>query len=65
MCIRDRYEKFLDSDDAYPAPVRSAHIWEHPLPTALDDGLHSIVITSEDEFGQTQQGTFTFEILEN
>ena len=60
-----QYEKFLDSDDAYPAPVRSAHIWEHPLPTALDDGLHSIVITSEDEFGQTQQGTFTFEILEN
>ena len=56
------FEEFLNSDDAYPTPDRSSHIWELPLPAGLNIGLHHIVVSSTDEFGQTQQGTFSFEI---
>lgn len=56
------FEEFLNSDDAYPTPDRSSHIWELPLPAGLNIGLHHIVVSSTDEFGQIQQGTFSFEI---
>jgi hypothetical protein len=63
--VESQYAKFLNTDDAYSTPVLSSHIWEYRLPTILNNGLHSIVITSEDEFGQKQTDTFTFEILEH
>jgi hypothetical protein len=28
-------------------------------------GLHHVIVTTEDEFGQRQRGSFTFEILDN
>lgn len=56
-------ERFADSDDAFSGATRSAHIWEWPLPTSLSPGLHHVMVTSEDEFGQRQQGNFSFELL--
>ncbi len=60
--VESLYEEFLNTDDAYPTPDRSAHIWEMPLPDNLGAGLHNIVVNSEDEFGQSRRGTLTFEI---
>tara|TARA_B100000945_G_C19946450_1_gene396431 strand:+ start:38 stop:421 length:384 start_codon:yes stop_codon:yes gene_type:complete len=62
--IERLYEEFINTDDAYPTPDRSSHIWELTIPDNLRDGLHRIVVKSKDEFGQSQRGTFTFE-LEN
>ena len=63
--VENLYQEFLNSDDAYPTPDRSAHIWELPLPEELGVGLHHIVVNSTDEFGQTRRGTLTFEIENN
>lgn len=60
--LHARYE---NSDDAFGSARRSAHIWEAPLPAGLNPGLHHIVVTTEDEFGQHQRGAFTFELLED
>lgn len=57
------YQRFLDTDSAFSSPTLSSHIWEAELGNELSTGLHSIVVTSEDEFGQRQRGNFTFEIL--
>lgn len=40
----------------------SSHIWESELPDNLASGIHSLVVTSIDEFGQTKRGVLTFEI---
>ena len=60
--IEGLYEEFKNTDDAYSTPDRSSHIWELAIPDNLSDGLHRIVVRSIDEFGQTQRGTFTFEL---
>ena len=60
--IEKLYEEFRDTDDAYPTPDRSSHIWELVIPDNLNIGLHHIVVRSTDEFGQSQRGTFTFEL---
>lgn len=57
------YQRFLNTDSAFSSPTLSSHIWEAELGNELSTGLHSIVVTSEDEFGQRQRGNFTFEIL--
>lgn len=57
------YQRFLDTDSAFSSPTLSSHIWEAELGNELSTGLHSIVVTSEDEFGQRQRGNFTFEVL--
>lgn len=57
------HAQYAESDSAYGRPVRSSHIWEANLPTSLTPGLHQVIVTSEDEFGQRQRGTFTFEVL--
>lgn len=62
--VESQYTKFVNTDDAFATPALSSHIWEYRLPTTLNSGLHSIVITSEDEFGQKQTEASTFEILE-
>ena len=59
------YKEFRNTDDAYPAPDRSSHLWELVMPENLSAGLHHIVVRSIDEFGQSQRGAFTFEIEEN
>lgn len=57
------YQRFLDTDSAFSSPTLSSHIWEAVLSNELTSGLHSIVVSSEDEFGQRRRGNFTFEIL--
>lgn len=56
------HAQYAESDSAYGRPVRSSHIWEAKLPDNLTPGLHQVIVTSQDEFGQAQRGTFTFEI---
>lgn len=56
-------ERFAETNDAFSGARVSAHIWEWALPGNLSPGLHSVVVSSEDEFGQRQQGTFSFELL--
>ncbi|MCZ6675238.1 MAG: calcineurin-like phosphoesterase C-terminal domain-containing protein, partial [Verrucomicrobia bacterium] len=56
------YAQYVDTDNAYPSPEASAHIWEYELPTNLDVGVHTIVVQTMDEFGQQQRGVLTFEI---
>tara|TARA_B100000029_G_scaffold161733_1_gene157752 strand:+ start:1105 stop:2790 length:1686 start_codon:yes stop_codon:yes gene_type:complete len=63
--IETLYEEFRGTDDAYPTPDRSSHIWEVAIPENLSTGLHHIVVRSTDEFGQSQRGTFTFELEDN
>lgn len=55
---------FAGTDEAFGEPTRSSHIWEAGLPNDLEPGIHRVVVTTEDEFGQRQRGTFSFEILE-
>ena len=57
--------RFADTDSAFSNPTRSSHIWQISLPENLAPGLHRVVVTSEDEFGQQQQGRFSFEIVAN
>ena len=56
------YRRFADTPDAFPGPAASAHIWEFDLPEDLEPGIHSVVVESEDEFGQRQRGVFSFEV---
>ena len=63
--IEALYEEFRNTDDAYPTPDRSSHVWELTIPENLSTGLHQIVVRSTDEFGQSQRGTFTFELEGN
>ena len=63
--IKNLYEKFAKTDDAYPTPDRSSHILELIMPDNLTVGLHHIVVRSTDEFGQYQRATFTYEIESN
>lgn len=55
--------RYAETDSAYGRPVRSSHIWEAELPENIGPGLHRVIVISEDEFGQEQRGTFTFELL--
>lgn len=55
--------RYQDTDNDYSDAARSAHIWELSLPAGLDEGLHTIEIQSEDEFGQRREAAMTFEIL--
>ncbi|MCI5106804.1 MAG: calcineurin-like phosphoesterase C-terminal domain-containing protein [Pseudomonadales bacterium] len=61
--VERSHARFANSDDAYGTARRSSHIWQWPLPDTLQAGLHSVVVTSEDEFGQTRRGSFSFELL--
>ncbi|TFH73575.1 hypothetical protein E3V39_10270 [Gammaproteobacteria bacterium LSUCC0112] len=57
------YERLQGTDQAIGRPTRSAHIWELPLPSNLEPGVHRLEVFSEDEFGQQHHGHFSFEIL--
>jgi len=52
-----------NSDVAFGNATRSSHVWQSELPADLEPGIHRVVVTSEDEFGQQQRSTFSFEIL--
>ncbi len=56
------FRRFADTDEAFVRPATSAHIWEFDLPEGLAPGLHSVVVESEDEFGQKQRGVLSFEV---
>ena len=58
------YRRFAQTGDAFPTPAASAHIWEYDLPEGLAPGIHSVVVESEDEFGQRQRGVLSFEVTE-
>ncbi len=55
--------RYAETDSAYGRATRSSHIWQADLPGDLEPGIHSVVVSSEDEFGQRQRGTLSFEIL--
>ncbi|MFT7471456.1 MAG: hypothetical protein ACI8XU_001352 [Kiritimatiellia bacterium] len=55
---------YQDTDSEYSPAARSAHIWEMNLPDDLGEGLHTVEIKSEDEFGQRREGAMTFEIID-
>ncbi len=54
------YRRLADTPDAFPTPDPSAHIWEFDLPENLEPGIHTVVVETEDEFGQHQRGVFSF-----
>jgi len=56
------HARYAETDSATGDPTRSSHIWEIELPDNLATGLHHVIVETEDEFGQQQRGTFTFEI---
>ncbi len=56
------FRRFADTDEAFVPAALSAHIWEFDLPEDLAPGIHSVVVESEDEFGQRQRGVLSFEV---
>ncbi|MCG8413751.1 MAG: calcineurin-like phosphoesterase C-terminal domain-containing protein [Pseudomonadales bacterium] len=56
--------RYAETDSAYGRTTRSSHIWQADLPDTLEPGIHSVIVTSEDEFGQRQRGSLSFEILD-
>ena len=60
--VEAAYRRFADTDQAYVPPAPSAHIWEYDLPEDLAPGLHTVVVETEDEFGQRQRGVLSFEV---
>ena len=56
------YRRFAGTDEAFVPPAPSAHIWEFDLPVDLAPGMHSVVVESEDEFGQERRGVLSFEV---
>ena len=58
------YRRLADTQNAFPRPAASSHIWEFDLPEDLEPGIHSAVVESEDEFGQHQRGVLSFEVTE-
>ena len=56
------FRRFADTEEAFVRPATSAHIWEFDLPDDLASGIHSVVVESEDEFGQEQRGVLSFEV---
>ena len=59
------YRRLVGTPDAFPTPKASAHIWEFDVPDNLESGIHSVVVETEDEFGQRQRGVMTFEVTES
>ncbi|MFT7208153.1 MAG: hypothetical protein ACI9JU_002922 [Pseudohongiellaceae bacterium] len=55
---------YQDTDSEYSPAARSAHIWEMDFPDGLGEGLHTVRIRTEDEFGQRREGAMTFEIID-
>ncbi len=60
--VERAYRRFADTPDAFPRPAMSAHIWEFDFPESPEPGIHSVVVETEDEFGQRQRGAFSFEV---
>ncbi len=55
---------FPDSFRGFEAEF-SSHIWEFELPGDFALGIHSLVVTSIDEFGHSRRGALTFEISDS
>lgn len=65
LMVRE-YAKYKGTPDAFSSPAPSSHIWEYELPYwELGAGLHTVVVKTSDEFGQTAEDSFTFELLAN
>ncbi|MDH3207560.1 MAG: calcineurin-like phosphoesterase C-terminal domain-containing protein, partial [Gemmatimonadota bacterium] len=61
--VERAYALLADTPEAFPGPAVSAHIWEFDLPDDVEAGLHSLVVESEDEFGQRHRGVLSFEVM--
>lgn len=59
------FQQLFNTDDAIGRPTRSAHIWDYGLSENMTKGIHRVEVYSEDEFGQNQKGTFSFELIGN
>jgi hypothetical protein len=44
-------------------PEPSSHIWEFPLSADLAPGVHTVEVTTRDNFGQEASDSFSFEVL--
>lgn len=62
--VERAHQRLAGTDEAVPPARASAHIWEQDLPADLGLGLHSVVVQTEDEFGQRRRGVLTFELVE-
>jgi hypothetical protein len=57
-----QHRQYAGTEDAFPTPAISGHIWQYPLPM-LEPGLHSVLIIAKDEFGFADREVLNFEIL--
>ena len=60
--VERAYRRFTDTPNSFPRPALSSHMWEFDLPEDVEPGIHSVVVETEDEFGQRQRGAFSFEV---
>jgi hypothetical protein len=58
-----QYLQYVGTDSAVGRPEPSSHIWEFPLSPSLAPGVHTVEVTSRDNFGQEASDSFSFEVL--
>ncbi|MBN2367259.1 MAG: calcineurin-like phosphoesterase family protein [Calditrichaeota bacterium] len=46
-------------------PMKSVHIWKAPLPENLEPGIHSIVVKTTNQWGQSYQTARIFEVVQS
>jgi hypothetical protein len=62
--FQDRqYLQYRGTDSAVGKPEPSSHIWEYPLSADLAPGVHTVEVTTRDNFGQEAADSFSFEVL--
>ena len=62
--FQDRqYLQYRGTDSAVGRPEPSSHIWEYPLSADLAPGVHTVEVTTRDNFGQVAEDSFSFEVL--
>ena len=58
-----QFKKYEGTGDAFRPAAVSSHIWQYALPK-LKPGVHSVIVSAEDEFGFNDEEIFTFEIMD-
>lgn len=59
--LKDLYTRYKDEFRNLKSYV-SAHIWTAPLPKDLDSGLHRIIVTTTDQYGNRYKACSFFEV---
>lgn len=57
-----QFARYQGTEDKFPSPAPSSHIWEYPL-ADLGPGLHVLRVRSVDEFGQRARSALSFEVV--